>query len=310
MSFKDPLVLLALLAIPAGLGLYWLWRRRRPPAAVPFPDVDVLAAAAPRPRLRRFAPLVLLLLALTGLGFAAARPQVPHDVPRDAGSIMLVIDVSGSMAADDVSPYRLRAAQDAAESFGQKVPPQFRVGLISFSGDAQLLLPPTTDRVALRNAVESLVPDGATAIGDATKLAVESIRQSQGGVQKLQNARILLLSDGANTTGISVGEGAAVAKKAGVPVYTVALGTDNGVLPGGRPVPPDPAGLKALADATGGKAYRSQDAESVSSVYSQLGTFVGTQRELQEVTAWAAGIGALLLALAGVAAWRLGPRLP
>jgi Ca-activated chloride channel homolog len=310
MSFKEPLALLGLLAIPIGLGLWWLWRRRHPAAAVPFPDVDVLASAAPQPRLRRFAPLALLLLALSGLGFAAARPEMPQDVPREAASIMLVIDVSGSMAADDVTPYRLRAAQDAAERFGEKVPRQFRVGLISFSGDAQLLLPPTTDRVALRNAVESLVPDGATAIGDATKLAVDAIRESQGGAQRLQAARILLLSDGANTTGISVEEGAGIAKRAWVPVYTVALGTDDGILPGGRPVPPDPAGLKALSDTTGGKAYQSRDAESVSAVYSQLGTFIGTERQLREVTAWSAGLAALLLALAGVAAWRLGPRLP
>ena len=310
MSFKEPLVLLSLLAIPLGLAAYWWWRRRRPPDAVPFPDLDVLAAATPRPRARRFAPLALLLLALVGLGVAAARPEVTRAVPREAATIMLVVDVSGSMAADDVSPYRLRAAQDAAERFGEKVPPQFRVGLISFSGEAQLLLPPTTDRTALTNAVESLVPDGATAIGDATKLAIDSLRQAQGGAERLQAARILLLSDGANTTGVSVEEGAATAKRAGVPVYTVALGTEDGILPGGRPVPPDPAGLKTLSDITGGKAYQSRDAESVSSVYSRLGTFIGTEQQLQEVTAWPTAIAVVLLALAGVAAWRLGPRLP
>jgi len=310
MSFKEPLVLLALLAIPLGLAAYWWWRRRHPPAAVPFPDLDVLAAATPQPRARRFAPLALLLLALVGLGVAAARPEVSRAVPREAATIMLVIDVSGSMAADDVSPYRLRAAQDAAERFGEKVPPQFRVGLVSFSGEAQLLLPPTTDRTALRNVVESLVPDGATAIGDATKLAIDSLREAQGGAQRLQAARILLLSDGANTTGSSVEEGAAVAKRAGVPVYTVALGTEDGILPGGRPVPPDPAGLRSLSEITGGRSYESRDAESVSAVYSKLGTFIGTEQQLQEVTAWPVGIAALLLAFAGVAAWRLGSRLP
>jgi Ca-activated chloride channel family protein len=309
-SFKEPLVLLSLLAIPLGLAAYWWWRRRRPPAAVPFPDLDVLASATPRPRARRFAPLALLLLALVGLGVAAARPEVSRAVPREAATIMLVIDVSGSMAADDVSPYRLRAAQDAAERFGEKVPPQFRVGLVSFSGEAQLLLPPTTDRTALTNAIESLVPDGATAIGDATKLAIDSLREAQGGAERLQAARILLLSDGANTTGSSVEEGGAVAKRAGVPVYTVALGTEDGILPGGRPVPPDPAGLRALSEITGGRSYESRDAESVTAVYSKLGTFIGTEQQLQEVTAWPAGIAALLLALAGVAAWRLGPRLP
>jgi Ca-activated chloride channel family protein len=309
-SFQQPLLLLTLLAIPAGVGLWYLWRRRRPPAAVPFPDVDVLAAATPRPRLRRHLPLALLLLALAGLGFAAARPEVTEAVPKEQATIMLAIDVSGSMAADDVQPYRLRAAQDAAERFGEKVPPQFRVGLVSFSGEATLLLPPTTDRTALRNAIEGLVPEGATAIGEAVRTSLQAIRDSQGGVLKPDTARILLLSDGANTDGLDPSEAAQMAKKAGVPIYTVALGTNDGTLPGGKPVPPDPQGLRALASTTGGKAYESKDAESVSAVYQQLGTFIGTEPQLTEVTAWPAGIAALLLALAGVAAWRFGPRLP
>jgi Ca-activated chloride channel homolog len=309
-TFKDPLLLLTLLLIPLGLGAWVLWRRHRPAAAIPFSDVDVLARAAGRPRLRRHLPLALLLLALAGLGVALARPQVSRAVPREAATIMLAIDVSGSMAADDVQPYRLRAAQDAALRFAEKVPKQYRVGLVSFSGQATLLLPPTTDRVTLQSAIESLVPDGATAIGEAIVTALGAIRDSQGGADRLQAARILLLSDGANTEGISPTTSAERARRAGVPVYTVALGTPDGVLPGGRPVPPDPDGLRGLAERTGGKAYQSQDAESVSSVYRRLGTFIGTESVKEEVTAWSAGIAVLLLALAGVAAWRLGPRLP
>jgi Ca-activated chloride channel family protein len=309
-SFQQPLVLLSLLAVPLGLGLSLLWRRRRPPEAVPFPDLDVLAAAAPPPRLRRHAPLALLLLALTGLAFAAARPQISTAVPREQATIMLAIDVSGSMAADDVSPYRLRAAQDAAERFAQKVPPQYRVGLVSFSGDATLLLPPTTDRTALGNAIEGLVPEGATAIGEAVRVSLQAIRDSQGGILHPTTSRILLLSDGANTEGLDPLDAGRQARRAGVPVYTVALGTPDGMLPGGKPVPPDPQGLQDLARITKGKAYESQDAESVSAVYQHLGTFIGTESQLKEITSWPAGIAALLLAVAGLAAWRFGPRLP
>jgi Ca-activated chloride channel family protein len=309
-SFLNPPALLGLLLVPLGLGA-WLWlRRRRPPAAVPFPDVDLVVAAAGRPRLRRFVPLTLLVLALLGFGFALARPQVTTAVPREQATIVLAIDVSGSMAASDVEPYRLRAAQDAAKRFAETVPAQFQIGLITFSGEALLLVPPTTDRVVLNTAVDSLVADGATAIGDAVVTSLDAIELVQPGLTKFRSARILLLSDGANTVGVSPESAAARARAADVPVYTVALGTPDGVLPDGRPVAPDVEGLARLAEATGGQSYESRDADSVSAVYEQLGSFIGTRQVKEEVTAWPAGIAALLLALGGLAAWRLGPRLP
>jgi Ca-activated chloride channel family protein len=99
------------------------------------------------------------------------------------------------------------------------------------------------------------------------------------------------------------------AKEAGVPVYTVALGTEDGVLSTGQPVPPDPVGLREISDITGGQAYESTDAESVSAVYEKLGSLVGTESVRSEVTAWPAGIAVILLVLAGAAAWRFSPRL-
>ncbi|MDX6647972.1 MAG: Ca-activated chloride channel [Miltoncostaeaceae bacterium] len=310
MSFISPLALLALLALPAGLAARWWWRRRRPAAGVAFPDVDLVSAAAPPPRLRRFLPLALLVLALAGLGVALARPQVTSAQARQQATIVLAIDTSGSMAAADVFPYRLRAAQDAAERFAEKVPAQFEVGLVTFAGTAQLVVAPTTDREALRAAIEGLLPQGATSIGDAVMSGLEAIKSAQAGRFVPTAGRILLLSDGANTRGTSVEEAAAAARTAGVPVFTVALGTPDGTLPDGTVVSPDPQGLAALAEETGGRAYESKDAASVSQVYSRLGTFIGTEQVKEEVTAWAAGIAALLLVAGGVAAWRLGPRLP
>jgi len=313
MTFQAPLALLSLLAIPAGVAAFLAWRRRGRRRAVPFPDLDVIAAAAPPPRMRRHLPLVLAVLALAGIGFALARPEIARTVPRDRATIMLAIDVSRSMTADDVEPYRLRAAQDAALRFADQVPRHFEVGLVSFSGGASVLLQPSTDRFALKQAIESLVPEGATAIGDAVLASLEAVRASQPGATTLQSARILLLSDGKNTNGASVSEGAEAARDAGVPVDTVALGTPDGFIVGGggiTPVPPDPEALAALAEATGGTAYESRAADSLVDVYERLGTSIGTRRVEEEITAWPAGLAALLVVLAAAAAWRFGPRLP
>jgi len=311
-SFGQPLLLLLLLAVPLVLALVVWWRRRRPAAGIPYPDLDVIAAADPGPRLRRHLPLALALLALTGLVFALARPAVDRQVPRERATIMLAIDVSGSMAATDVDPYRLRAAQDAALTFIDEVPRQYQVGLVSFSGQANLLVAPTTDRDSMRRAIETLTPDGATAVGEAIASsldAIRSIQPSSDGDGRLEAARIVVLSDGATTVGIPPSVAAQDAKEAGVPIYTVALGTDDGVLSNGQPVPPDPVGLREIADITGGQAYESSDAESVSAVYERLGSFIGTESVRSEVTGWPAGIAVILLVLAGAAAWRFSPRL-
>ncbi len=313
MSFINPLAFLLLLLIPAALGVRHLWRRRRGRNGVPHPDVALVAAAAGTPRGRRYLPVGLAMLAIAALTFALARPEVYRDEPRERATIMLAVDVSGSMAAEDVQPYRLRAAQDAALTFAESVPRAYQLGLVSFSGEANVLLPPTTDRAAFERAVESLVPDGATAIGDAVTVSLEAIRATQGASTEpgaeLEAARILLLSDGSSTTGVPVGLAADEAQRAGVPVFTVALGTLDGVLDNGQRVPPDVPALRNLADSTGGDAFESRDAESVSAVYERLGSFIGTERVLSEVTAWPAGIAAGILLLAGIAAWRLSPRV-
>lgn len=313
MTVQQPLFLLALLAVPLiAAGVMW-WRRTHPPQGIPFPDLDLIAAADRGPRRRRHLPLALALLALALLTLGLARPEIYRDQARERATIVLAVDVSGSMSASDVDPYRLRAAQDAALTFADEVPRQYQVGLVSFSGQANLLLPPTTDRTALKRAIEGLRAEGATAVGEAIETSLSAIRATQSVDDRdrgtLESARIVVLSDGATTVGIPPSLAAEDAKNAGVPVFTVALGTPDGTLSDGTPVPPDAAGLQQIASITGGDAYESTDATSVRAVYERLGTFIGTERVRSEVTAWAAGLGALLLALAGFAAWRLGPRL-
>jgi Ca-activated chloride channel family protein len=312
-TFQQPLMLLALLAVPLAAAAVWWWRRSRPAAGIPHPDLDMIARADPGPRRRRHVPLALALLALTGFVFALARPEVYRDQPRERATIMLAIDVSGSMAATDVEPFRLQAAQDAALRFAEEVPRQYQVGLVSFSGSANLLVAPTTDRAALSRAIDGLIPDGATAVGEAIATSLEAIRATQTGLEDadgtLEAARIVVLSDGATTVGIPPSLAAEDAAEAGVPIYTISLGTPGGVLDNGQPVPPDAAGLQAIADITDGEAYQSEDAESVSAIYERLGSFIGTERVRSEVTAWSIGIAALLLLAAGAVAWRISPRL-
>ncbi len=315
MTFQQPLLLLALLAVPLLALLVWWWRRRRPAVGIPFPDLDVVARADPGLRRRRHLPLLLALLALSALVVALARPEMWRDEPRERATIMLAIDVSGSMAATDVDPYRLQAAQDAAKTFADEVPRQYQVGLVSFSGSANLLVAPTTDRAALLRAIDGLAPDGATAVGEAIETSLDAIRATQTGLPAddagatLEAARIVVLSDGATTVGIPPSLAAEDAKQAGVPVFTVSLGTPDGILANGQPVPPDAEGLREVAEITGGDAFESEDAASVSAVYERLGSFIGTERVRGEVTAWFVGIAAALLILAGVAAWRISPRL-
>jgi Ca-activated chloride channel homolog len=310
MSFQWPWALLVAPALAAALVAAHRWRRRRPPTdGLPFPDLDLMAEAAIPPRLRRRLGPVLAALAALVLVVALARPETTRDVPRERATIMLAVDVSGSMAADDVSPYRLRAAQDAALRFADKVPRTYQVGLVSFSGGASVLVSPSTDRDALRRGIESLVPAGATAIGEAISTSLDAIAETQGGAAQGDAARILLLSDGSNSAGISVREAVRLARDAKVPVFTVALGTPGGVLPSGDKVPPDVEALAGVAEDTGGKSYESRDAASVGEVYAELGSFIGTEKARGEATARWAGVGLGLLLVAGAAWWRFGARL-
>lgn len=310
MTFKWPLALALLALIPLGLLAYAIFRRRAARNAVPFSDVDVLLAAAGPRRRRTYIPVGLAILSFASFLFALARPEANRQVPREQATIILAIDTSGSMAAEDVEPYRLRAAQDAAIAFAEKVPRQYRLGLVSFSGTATLLQSPTTDREAFRSAVETLHADGSTAIGEALFASIDAMRSVVGAEQKLEGARIVLLSDGETQTGRPNELGAAAAKEAGVPVATVALGSADGVLPNGKPVPPNPEALAAIATATGGKAFTTSDADNLSSIYEKLGSVIGTITVKDEATSWPAGVGVLLLLLAGLTAWRFGSRLP
>ena len=182
MSFASPELLLGLLIVPLALIGYLIVQRRRSRYAVRFTNVDLLANIAPRtPSWRRHLPPVLYLAAIAALAIGLARPSLVLAVPREEATIMLTMDVSRSMLATDVDPNRLVAAQQAATDFVDRLPEQFRVGLVAFSTDARLVVQPTTDRAEIHEALASLQADGGTAMGDAIALSLEAsgIEQAQ-----------------------------------------------------------------------------------------------------------------------------------
>jgi Ca-activated chloride channel family protein len=331
-TFGHPYLLASLLVIPLAIGIYLLAERRRMRYAVSFTNIDVLASVAGGRSWRRYVPPVLLLLALASLCIAVARPHRPTMIPSDRATVILVVDISGSMSSTDVKPTRLEAAQAAVRKFLDHVPPRVRVGLIAFAGDPQVAAPPTTDRQVLRDSLDQigfLRGFGGTAIGDALAAAVDLAKPAiPGKPQTIANvtpkpgsslATILFLSDGKQTRGtLQPLEGAQRAKDAGIPVYTIALGTPTGTVTGSFgfgqqrtiPVPPDPTTLHAIADLTGGKFYNAQTAESVSSAYTHLGSLIGRIPGRIEVTNQFLALAALLLIAAGVLSALWSPRLP
>ena len=317
MNFGSPAVLLALFAIPVIIGIYALAQRRRRKYVVRFTAVPVLAgvmASGGVSRWRRHLPAALLLAALAALLVALAKPQTTVAVPVEKASVMLVTDQSGSMRADDVSPTRLAAAQQAARDFLEKVPKELQVGAVSFSDVPQSVAPPSTDREDVRSLVDGLVADGGTAAGDALQSSLDALDDAGVGGKGRPPAAIILLSDGATTTGADPVEVAREAGKRDIPIYTVALGTPDGTVPGGFggsiPVPPDPETLREISKASGGTAYTANDADQLSGVYENLGSRLGTKQEEREITAVFAGGGLILLLGAAFAGLRTTGRLP
>jgi Ca-activated chloride channel homolog len=294
-SFQSPWLLVGLALIPLLSVAYVFTERRRRRAAAAFASPRVAVSAVPRsPGWRRHLPLGLAGLATAALIAALARPQVSVAVPAEQATIVLAMDHSGSMMATDVAPSRLDAAKGAGEAFLDEIPERVRVGGVVFNHRAQAVSSPTTDRGEVKSALEAaMTPSGGTATGDALATSLAMIRS--------QNApgAIVLLSDGKATHGQDPLPLADQAKEAGVPIYTVALGTASGTLPNGDAVPPDVDTLRQIAERSGGEAFTADQADALSAVYEQLGSEVATKEEQREVTSAFAGGAAILLLLGG-----------
>jgi Ca-activated chloride channel family protein len=312
MSFQAPLFLLALLAIPLALAALALARRRPERYVVRFPATATVADLLDgTSRIRRILPAALLCLALAGLAMALARPEATIAVPNERASVMLVTDTSGSMNATDVEPSRIDAARAAGERFLDEVPDQLQVGLVGYSDGTHTILRPTAEHEQVRATLDRLRADGGTATGEALAGALDAFGPRG---ENPPPAAIVLISDGATTSGRDPVEVSREARAAGIPISTVAFGTADGALqlPDGRTqaVPPDPESLRQIAEASGGRAFTAADGGSLEEVYEDLGSQIGTREETREITAGFAGASILLLAGALGTALRWRGKLP
>jgi Ca-activated chloride channel family protein len=306
-SFQSPPVLLALLALPLLVVLYWRGQLRRRAAAAAFAAPALQPSVAPQPpRWRRHAPMLAFLLAIAILVVAAARPQRTVAVPAENASVMLASDVSGSMSATDVRPTRLAAAKQAARRFVDGIPARINVGLLAFSTRPRVLQSPTRDHAAVDAAIGSLTPGGGTATGDAIVAAVRTLHGPAGSGRR-PPAAIVLLSDGKATSGADPLAAARAARAQRIPVYTVALGTPQGTIrvprKGGgwrtQAVPPDPSSLARIASESGGQSFTASTATGLRHVYAKLGSQLSHRKVRRQLTSSFAG-GGLALLLVGV----------
>jgi Ca-activated chloride channel family protein len=298
-----------------------LAQRRRIKYAARFTNLDLLANVVDAsPGRRRHIPAVLTLVALAALLVALARPQVVEAVPRDEATVVLTMDSSASMNASDVPPTRLDAAKSAASTFLDGLPERFRVGLVAFSSTVTVLERPTDERERVQSSLRALEGDLGTALGDAivqsVELAPDPTEEERPGSEPL--FAVLVLSDGANSVGREPLDAVEFATEAGVPVYTIALGTESGTVDITNDygvtqryrVPPDPVTLRQVAEETGGRFFEAPTEADLEAVYEQIGSQVSYEDEERELTAAFAGAGAVFLLLgAGLSALWFG-RLP
>jgi Ca-activated chloride channel family protein len=320
-SFADPYLLVGLVAVPLAALAYALVDRRRARQFSAWSRHTMLPNIVRRSSRRlRLVPLALFLLALTFLLAGFARPQRVVDADgRGAATIVLAVDVSGSMDATDVAPTRLRAARELAREIVDRLPPTVRVGVVTFANDATLVAAPTFDRRAAAAALPTRVaPLGGTAIGDGIVRAVATIvraagQQERGGLER--PGAVILLSDGEQTSGgTKVDEAIVSSLVDAIPVDTIAIGTARGVvtqpvrLPTGRTttqirVPVHPATLRRIAAETKGRFFEAdrvvRSPDALTDSYASLNRYAPAERTTKDLSRLAAGI-ALVLMVAGI----------
>ena len=332
MNFLWPEFLWLLLAVPLVVALYvWLLRRKKK-TALRYASLSIIKEAlGPGQTIRRHIPPVLFLLALVAMLVAAARPQAVVTLPSNQQTIILAMDVSGSMRATDVQPSRLVAAQEAAKTFLAELPRHVKVGIVAFAGSAQVAQLPTTNREDLVTAIDRFQLQRATATGNAIVISLATLFPDAGiDLQSLQGGRdrqrglaidaerkekkeftpvppgsyssaaIIMLTDGQRTTGVDPLEAAKMAAERGVRVYTVGIGTVDGETIGfegwSMRVRLDEETLKAIATRTTADYFYAGTASDLKKVYETLSSRLTVEKRETEVSALFA-IAAAVLAL-------------
>ncbi|BBY97188.1 VWA domain-containing protein [Mycolicibacterium fallax] len=322
-GFKYPWFFLFLLVVAALVVGYLVAQRARQRRVLRFSNVELLDSVAPtRPARWRHLSAVLLIIALTLLTIAMAGPTHDVRVPRNRAVVMLVIDVSQSMRATDVSPSRLAAAQEAAKQFANELTPGINLGLIAYAGTATVLVSPTTSRQNTIAALDKLQLADRTATGEAIFTALQSVATVGaviGGGDEPPPARIVLMSDGKETVPSNPDNpkgaftAARMAKEQGIPISTISFGTPYGFVEINdqrQPVPVDDAGLRKIADLSGGNAYSASSLAELKEVYSTLQQQIGYETIPGDASVGWLRLGALLLGLAALAGLLINRRLP
>ena len=309
MSFQSPLALIGLVLVPVLVGLYVVRERRRQSYATRFTTPGLLPNLVDAtPGWRRHLPLVLFIVALAAMIVGVARPHASVSVRREEATVLIAIDSSLSMSSQDIRPSRLIAAQRAAQAFVDGMPKKFRVGVIGFTGRAYVAVPPTEERGLVRSALKSLKSGQGTALGDAVALGSRLARAERTSDGAIPPTAMLVISDGAQMSGRTTPAAAAAqARSLHIPVYTVVVGTQEGVvnvpLAGGYQaqlrVPPDPETLRSVARLTGGQFFTATDQNRLRQIYEKLGSRLGHRRESREITDLFAGGSAAFLLFGG-----------
>ncbi len=338
MSFLWVQMLWALLVVPLYILVYVLIQRRRQRYALRYASLSLLRDAVGRgPGIRRHIPPILFLVGLATMIIAMARPVADVMLPSEEGTVILTIDVSGSMRADDLKPNRIEAAKAAARAFVQGQPPNVRIGVVSFSTTASIVQAPTTKRDDVLAAIDRLTPQRSTAIGSGILTSLSAIFDQPGATPTPSQtdslaapeptptptpvprgtyapAVIVLLSDGASNIGPSPLDAAQEAADRGVRIFTVGVGDPNGVILrlGGMSarVRLDEATLKRIAQETDGTYYKADNETNLREIYKSLSTHLVVKSEQTELTAGFTGVAAGFMLVAGALSLLWFSRLP
>jgi len=310
--------------VVVGLAaLYVVMQVARQRRMLRFANMELLESVAPkRPSRWRHVPAILLVVSLAALTVAMAGPTRDVRIPRNRAVVMLVIDVSQSMRATDVQPNRMAAAQDAAKQFADELTPGINLGLISYAGTASVLVSPTTNRDATKNALGKLQFADRTATGEAIFTALQAIATVGaviGGGDTPPPARIVLFSDGKETMPTNPDNpkgaftAARTAKDQGVPISTISFGTPYGFVEINdqrQPVPVDDSTMKRVAELSGGNWYNASSLSELKAIYATLQQQIGYETIKGDASVGWLRLGALVLTLAALAALLINRRLP
>lgn len=333
MSFLWPQMLALLLAVPVLIAAYILILRRKKKSALRYASLTMVKEAmGRRQKARRHIPPLLFLLGLVAMLVAIARPTAVVTLPSEQKTVILAMDVSGSMRAEDLEPNRLSAAQAAARNFISEQPPAARIGVVSFAGTASLVQPPTHNREDLLAAIDRFHTQRATAVGSGILVSLQAIFPDAefnldsfnpraeafpplpGDTEKAPpepvppgshpSAAIILLTDGQTTTGPDPIEAARMAAERGIRVYTVGLGTEDGQIIRGdgwaMHVRLDEETLKTIADLTKGEYFHAGSASDLKHVYKTLNSRIVLEKKATEITALFSAVAALFLVLSAL----------